>query len=348
MRDPGGRLPTLSDVAMRANVSKQTASRVVNNKGEVSEATRQRVLEVIREIGYSPNTLARSLVTNRTFVIGLSVPNIDQPFYPQIARGVEDAANERGYSVFLCNAAGDLEREVQALERLRGNRVEGIISFNSRLTDTMLDRAVGGVVPMVLINRELPDNRGTVIWPGYETGGRLVAEHFASLGRRRPGYLGLEHDSNVDGDKLRGFTCALAAAGIALDPARVVRIPSRLGRSFNALVQAGYDAMGMLLTRGADVDALFASNDLTAIGAIRHAIARGIAIPEEIAVVGFGAANVSGYVTPSLSTISMPLYEMGYTAFQALLSLIGGAQREPQQVTIQPQLVARASSLASP
>src|SRR5688500_20081783 len=119
MKNERGRQPTLNDVALRANVSKQTISRVVNNKGEVSEATRQRELEVIREIGYHPNTLARSLVTSRTHVIGLALPNIDQPFFPQIARGVEDAAAEAGYSVFLCNAASDPKRELQAIERLR-------------------------------------------------------------------------------------------------------------------------------------------------------------------------------------------------------------------------------------
>src|SRR4051812_41615574 len=107
MRNERGRQPTLNDVAKLANVSKQTISRVVNNKGEVSEATRQRVLEAIRQIGYHPNTVARSLVTSRTHVIGLALPNIDQPFFPQIARGVEDAAADAGYNVFLCNATGD-------------------------------------------------------------------------------------------------------------------------------------------------------------------------------------------------------------------------------------------------
>src|SRR5436305_3928440 len=149
--------PTLDDVARRANVSRQTISRVINGKGEIRESTRQRVLEAIRELGYQPNTHARSLASNKSSNIALVVPDIALPFYPEIARGVEDGAYRAGYSVFLCHTAHDPERELQALERLRGHRIAGAIICNPRLDDETLERTLAGGFPVVLVNRELPN-----------------------------------------------------------------------------------------------------------------------------------------------------------------------------------------------
>ena len=341
-----GRQPTLSDVAARANVSKQTISRVINNKGEVADSTRRRVLLAIQELGYQPNALARSLVTSKSLVIGLSVPNIDQPFFPQIARGVEDAAEEQGYSVFLCNSSGDDARELKALERLRGHRVAGIISFNSRLNEETYERAVGGLFPVVLINQEAQKKPSSVIWPGYESGARLATEHLLRLGRRRIAYLGMSQTNNVDVRKLKGYSDALEQAGIALDVAMILRDAGRFGRGFNDLLQGGEDAMERLLALSPRPDAVLATNDLPAVGAIQHLHARGVRIPEEIAIVGFGDSNVSRIVRPALSTVTIPLYEMGQTAFKTLLDQINDDDYEPRQVEIAPQLIVRASSVA--
>jgi LacI family transcriptional regulator len=344
MRNERGRQPTLNDVAKRANVSKQTISRVVNNKGEVSEATRQRVLEAIRELGYHPNALARSLVTSRTHVIGLALPNIDQPFFPQIARGVEDAAAQAGYSVFLCNAAGDSERELHAFERLRGHRVAGIISFASRLSDEAVEQAIGGLFPVVMANRELLGTRGNVIWPGYETGSQLAVEHLIEMGRKRIVFLGLEEHSNIDSIKLGGYRSALTASGLPLDSELVIQTAGTLGRGFNALAQGGHAAIATLVERNVEFDAVFASNDLPAIGAMHYLTAAGIRIPDDVAIVGFGGANVAGLVTPTLSTVRIPLYDMGVTAFNALLDRINHEDHGQRVVTELPELIVRESS----
>ncbi|HUG15431.1 MAG TPA: LacI family DNA-binding transcriptional regulator [Thermomicrobiales bacterium] len=342
-----GSQPTLNDVAVRANLSKQTVSRVINNKGEVADDTRARVLEVIREIGYYPNTLARSLVTSKTNVIGLSLPNIDQPFFPQIARGVEDTAYENDFSVFLCNASGDPERELRAIERLRGHRVDGVISFNSRLTDETIERAIGNMFPIVMINRELPGVRGTVIWPGYEEGARLAVEHLLVIGRRRVTYLGLDAGSNVDADKYRGYERALEQAGIAVDPDRVTRVSKVVGRGFNELASAGEETIVRLMEAGVRFDGIFASNDLPGIGAMRHLIDAGVAVPDDVAIVGFGGANVTGFVTPGLTTVEMPLYEMGRSAFHVLFDRINGAEQDARLVDVTPSLIVRGSSVAT-
>lgn len=337
-RNGRSRPPTLDDVAELANVSRQTISRVVNNKGEIREATRQRVLAAIEELGYQPNSLARSLATNRSLAIGLVVPNISQPFYPEIARGVEDGAQAAGYSVFLCHAAGSAERELQALERLRGHRVAGVILCNSRLDDATLERAVRGFSPIVLVGREVPNVPGTVIWPGYDRSGEAATRHLIELGRRQIAYLGLDNIyNNVDREKFRGYRTALERAGRAFDPDLVTRTAS----SF----QGGYDAMATLAERGQAVDGIFAFNDLMAIGAMRYCATRGIAVPEDVAVVGFGGTDVASMVTPALSTIAVPLYSIGTTAIQELLDLIGGAGHERRHVHAQPELLIRGSSV---
>jgi LacI family transcriptional regulator len=341
MSEKNGRLryPTLGDVAQRVGVSKQTVSRVVNNKGEVAETTRQRILDAVQELGYQPNSLARSLVTSESAVIGLVVPDISQPFYPEIARGVEDEAYKAGYGVFLCNIAGDPARELQALERLRGHRAAGVIICNSRLDDETLERKVGEVAPVVLVNRVLPHVSGTVIWPGYDRGGFLAVEHLIATGRRRIVYLGLEEADQADDDKLRGYQQALAHADILFDPRLVRRGP----RTF----QGGYDAMASIVGEHVPVDGLFAFNDLMAIGAMRYAALHSIAVPADLAVVGFGGSDVASMITPALSTIIVPLYRIGATAVQELLDLIQRGGQEQRQVRSEPQLAVRGSSAAT-
>lgn len=330
------RPPTLEDVARRAGVSRQTISRVINGKGDVAEDTRRRVRSAIRELGYQPNSLARSLATRRSAVLGLVVPDITQPFYPQIARGVEDGAFAAGYSVFLCHTAGSPDRERRALERLGGQRVGGVIDCNSRLDDETLAAAVRAF-PVVLVNREVPDLEGTVIWTGYEPGGRLATEHLLALGRRRIAYLGLNYANHIDEAKGAGYRVALEDAGM---PA-----PSELRRRVANTFQGGYEAMALMAAEGVVVDAIFAFNDLMAIGAMRWALSHGRRVPEDLAVVGFGGSDVAVMVTPALSTIAVPLYWIGLTAVQEILNLIEGKGRARQRVDVQPELIVRGSSV---
>jgi len=332
------RPPTLDDVAQHANVSRQTISRVINNKGEIRESTRQRVLVAIQELGYQPNTLARALASNKSADIGIVVPDIAQPFYPEIARGVEDGAYQAGYSVFLCHTARDPAREKQALERLRGHRVAGAIICNSRLDDETLECALVGGFPVVLVNRELPNSHATVIWPGYDTGGAMATEHLIALGRRQIAYLGFDIDMKADNDRRQGYRAAHERAGIPGDPTRMRRAPNTF--------RGGYDAMESLVHQRIAVDGLFASTDVMAIGAMRYAATHSISIPEDIAVIGFGGSDIAAMITPALSTIVVPLYTIGVTAVQELLALINGKGEEKRQVYSEPTVLVRESSCA--
>ncbi|HVB63389.1 MAG TPA: LacI family DNA-binding transcriptional regulator [Nitrolancea sp.] len=333
-----GQAATLNDVARLANVSRQTVSRVINNKDTVRPETEQRVRAAIRELDYRPNSLARSLVTNRSNVIGLVVPNISQPYYPEIARGVEDGAYEADYSVFLSHTGGDAGRELRALERLRGHRVDGVIICNSRLDDETLSQ-VAALAPAVLVNRQLANVSGTVIWTGYDTGSELAIDHLHAVGRRRIAYVGLDYVNNVDAAKFLGYRTGLERNGIPFDSSIVVRGPN----SF----QGGYAAMEALYTAALEVDAIFASNDLLAIGAMRYALTHGVDVPGEMAFVGFGGSEVASMVTPDLTTISVPLYSIGVTAVQELLQLIACPGEQHRQLNIKPEILIRGSSVAN-
>ena len=333
-----GQAATLNDVARLANVSRQTVSRVINNKDAVSPETEQRVRAAIRELDYRPNSLARSLVTNRSHVIGLVVPNISQPYYPEIARGVEDSAYESDYGVFLSHTGGDAGRELQALERLLGHRVDGVIICNSRLDDETLSQ-MAALIPVVLVNRQLANVSGTVIWTGYDTGSELAVEHLHSVGRRRIAYVGLDYINNVDTAKFDGYLTGLERVGLPFDPSIVVRAPN----SF----QGGYAAMEAIHLSALGVDAIFAFNDLIAIGAMRYALTHGLDVPVDIAFVGFGGSEVTSMVTPDLTTISVPLHSIGVTAVQELLQLIAGTGEQHRQLTIKPEILIRGSSVAN-
>jgi LacI family transcriptional regulator len=334
--DAPRRRPTIEDVAQFTNLSRQTISRVINDKGEVSAPTRERVLAAIRELGYRPNALARSLVTSRSNVIGLIVPDISQPFYPEIARGVEDGADEAGYSVFLCHSAGSPERERRAIDRLQGHRVDGVIICNPRLDDAALKAALDAALPVVLVNRTLPNVAGVVIWPGYDSGLDAATEHLLLAGRRHIVYLGLDRPNRIDVEKRRGFRQALDRHGVHEDPAQVVPTSESL--------TGGYRALERLIERGDTVDGVVAFNDLMAIGAMRYAVTHGMRVPEDVAIVGFGGSDVAAMVTPALSTIEAPLYEIGRTAIAELLSLVEGSPPLRDEVHISPRLIVRESS----
>src|SRR5919202_1102881 len=182
---------TIDDVARTAGVSRQTVSRVLNAKGEIAETTRARVQAVIAELGYRPNLLARSLITRTTHTIGLVVPDISQPFFPEIARGIKEHAHAAGYQMLLAYTAEQPTQEVESLHQLREQRVDGVVIANSRLDADTLRQALADLRPVVLTNRVL-HGYGSVIWSGYESGARRLTEHLLARGHTRIGYLDSE------------------------------------------------------------------------------------------------------------------------------------------------------------
>jgi LacI family transcriptional regulator, galactose operon repressor len=301
---------TIADVAARAGVSTATVSRVLAGLGGASPETKARVLEAARALDYRPSEVARSLKRRSTQTLGLVITDIENPYFPQLVRSVEDAARDVGYTVLLCNAADDPEREAAYLELLADRRVDGLIIAASSLGVRHGEWLSAPPIPVVLVNTAAPDVGLPAITSDNEGGGRIAAEHLLALGHRRFGYL-MPPPRNVDAPaRLTGVRAALAAAGLG-DDALVVA-------QGEPLVPGGEVAALEILDRAPATTAFLAYNDLMAIGALRALRRCQRPVPASASVVGFDDVALAAYVDPPLTTISQRTEEMGRWAVAQL------------------------------
>lgn len=324
---------TIADVAREAGVSMMTVSRAINNKEGIGDATRQRVLDIIERMGYRPNTIARGLVTKHTGTLGLVVPDNANPFFSEIARGVEHAAYAEGYNVFLCNTEEDKDRELDVIQSLSEKLVDGIIVCSSRLEDDTLQEALSFYSATVLINRLL-DHTITLRIDDIR-GGQIATQHLLNGGHRVIGLIAGPKNSFSGRQRTIGYKMAMQAAGVSCDADCIEHcLP---------MVDAGKDAAHTLLTRNPQMTALFCYNDLVAVGALKACAERGYAVPERVAIVGFDDIFLSSLVTPPLTTCRVARYDLGRQAAHMVLAQIEG-QHERSDVLVQPELIIRASA----
>jgi DNA-binding LacI/PurR family transcriptional regulator len=311
---------TIHHVASAAGVSIQTVSNVLNGRRGFSDQTRRRVQEAARSLGYSPSAAARSLRTGRSHSLGYLVRDIANPFYAGVARGVEDAARPRGYSLVLGSTGNDMARLRDLFDVFRELRVAGIIaSTNPAGTQYAgLVRDLVGAVPFVQLGPAAEGVAVARIVMDDERGGFVAAMHLLALGRSRVGIITGPLDSYAGRGRFAGYKRALAESGIAFDPALVAE-----GR-FD--YEAGYTGVERLLAGGSGPDAIFAANDLAAIGAIARLRERRIRVPEDVAVVGYDDSEVGRLYDPPISTIAQPTYELGCRGVALLLEQLDAAR----------------------
>jgi len=325
---------TIADVAQAAGVSMMTVSRVVNKSGPVSEATRQRVLSTIEEMGYRPSGLARSLATKRTGTIGLVVPDIANPFFAGIAKGVEQVAYAERYNVFLGNTSEDWERELAMLQSLEEKRVDGLILCSSRLPDESLRETLRWHPTTVLVNRQFQGFSSVLM--DDQAGAMMLVEHLLNSGRQRIGVLAGPLRSTSGQKRLHGYRSALQKAGRTWRDGWVKYCaPS---------VAGGLDAASTLLTSHPEFDALLSYNDLVAVGALQAAADLGQVVPDDIAITGFDDIPLSALVTPSLTTCRVPVQDIGTQAMRLLLDRVGGCAHGCEEMMLKPELVIRSST----
>ncbi|MDX9952611.1 MAG: LacI family DNA-binding transcriptional regulator [Anaerolineae bacterium] len=329
--------PTLADIADAASVSLMTVSRAINNKPGVSEELRQEILALANELGYHPNQIARGLATNQTTSVGLIVPDNTNPFFAQIARGVEDAAYEHGYSVFLVNTVEDPTRELEALNSLWQKDVDGLIWCSARVSVEDLKVQLNRFPAVVLLNRELeePLSHAMTLNVHDHRGARLAVAHFVGRGRRRIAYLNGPSHSLSAHRRLQGYYAALTAANLPLD--------SLLEECCIPDTESGYEAALALLKRCPDVDAILAFNDLVAVGAMQACQALGRRVPEDIGIIGFDDIPLATIIKPQLTTLHVNLMHIGKVAMQSLLDMMGGVVC-PAAMLIEPELYVRDSA----
>lgn len=320
-----------------------TVSRVINNSPRVRPDTRQRVTTAIADLGYVPNHLARGLTQQRTGTLALVVPDFTDPFFSLILRGAEDVARRAGYKVILCNTDGDLEREAEYLEDMVARRVEGLliapVGDRSRSSLRLLS---AHQAPFVLIDRGVPGIENDLVQGDSVDGARQLVAHLVALGRRRIAHVTESLEVSTARDRLRGYQEALAAAGIPFDPELVAAGSA-------ATVQGGHDATLALLDRAAPVDAIFAVNNLAAVGVIRALRERGLESPRDVAVVCFDDIVLASLLQPFLTVMAQPAETFGTLAVQLLLDRLSGRVTERRRRVVLPaDLIVRQSCGAAP
>jgi LacI family transcriptional regulator len=332
---------TIKDIARKANVSYATVSRALNNKRGVRESTRHRVLELAAEMSYTPNAIARGLVKKQTLTLGLIIPDITNPFYPEVARGIEDGATEEGFSIFLCNTNWEREREVDYLRLLAEKRVDGIILAPMDNEVEAVEHRLTGKIPIVYVSNAPHGTQRSFVVIDNVLGGFLATEHLIRAGYRRIGFVGSTEDSLTIEERLKGYRRALKKHSLAIEKKYIQMGEFKL--------ETGYRIIRRLIADGDYPRAIFAENDLLALGILQGVKASGLSVPEDVAIVGFDDIPFAGFPEVQLTTINQPKYEMGRKAVEILLEQIGGsAASQPvqiRQIYLNPQLVVRESSV---
>lgn len=327
---------TIREVAQAAGVSVATVSRVVSGSAHhVRPDTRTRVLAAVARLRYQPNLVARGLKKRVTRTIGLIVPDISNPFFPAIARGIEDVASRAGLGVLLCNTYEDLAKERTYLALLDNRMVDGLIFATVGANTAHLRMLRRRGVPVVLIARA-PDRVGIdAVLVDNRRGARDATSHLIRLGHQDIVFIGGPDSLPVEVEREAGYREALAAAGIPVNPRLI------FDGGFRA--EGGAAAVCAMIERGERFTAVFAANDLMAIGAMEELRRRGRRLPYDVAVVGFDDITFASLVEPRLTTVAQPKYRMGCLAMERLLELLGGGDRRPRRLVLEPQLVVRDS-----
>ncbi len=328
--------PTIRDVARRARTSVSTVSRVLTGTGPVAEATRQRITEAIAELGYTPNALARGLVRRRSGTIGVVIPDVANPFYAEVLRGMSDVASAQGLHMLLVNADLSFAKEAEGFALLQEKQVDGIVYTSGVITSDhrTIFRRLGR--PVVLAATYDPEGAYPAVLADSRAGAVLAMTHLLDRGHRRIAVINGPRADLIAGlPRWEGYRQAAEMRGLILDPALVLEGDYRL--------EAGYRAMQRLLDAPQPPTAVAAASDLMAIGAMNAALDRGLTVPGEISVVGFDNIWLSAAVRPALTTVAQPMYDMGAQAIRMLGDAMA-ARGEPAVTWIQPYLVERGST----
>ena len=330
-------MATIKDVARLANVSITTVSRVLNNKPEgVSEETRQRVLEVVEHLNYQPNRVARGLVTRRTNTLGLILPDITNPFFPEIARAVEDTANKHGYNIILCNTDDRSDKEELYIRVLKSKCVDGIVFTSSSMPVFKHVKQLSDYkMPFVLLDRHFYDEKLPGVYTDGYKGMYEITRYLLEMGHRKIAYIGGPHESPNSMYRYAGFEQALKDYGLVLDKELVVE--------GNYKISGGSEGVLELLKRRRDFTAVVCANDIMAIGAMEVLKGAGFRIPEDVSVTGFDDVPMAKYVEPKLTTVAQPCYQMGEVATELLIKLVEGKPVKDTVITLKPKLIIRNS-----
>src|SRR5258705_4755809 len=299
----------LTDVARMAGVHPGTASRALNpaTRDQVSRETSKRVAKVAQQLGYVPNPLARGLRTARSYIVGMVVPDITNPLFPPIVRGAEQVLSVAGYTLVLTDTDNDAATERRQIEQLRGRGMDGFLLATARWEDPILEDVADFAIPTVLVNRYAASLRLPYVGGDERTGVHLAVDHLVALGHRRISYLAGPQDTSTGRERAGAFLQAVRAHGLPSSRGQV-RICSAYTEA------AGVEATRRLLASGKDCTAIVAGNDLIALGVLAVLAEAGIGCPQQMSLIGFNDLPMVDKLTPPLTTVRLPLAEIGALA----------------------------------
>jgi LacI family transcriptional regulator len=325
-------------VADLAGTSTATVSHVINDTRAVSEPLAARVLEAMEQLDYRPDVVARSLRRRETLTIGLLVPSVEIPFFAHVAACVEAAANDAGYSVILCNSDWSLEREARYLRDLLARRVDGLVCITLAMTADHLEPVLRRRTPVVVFERMMPGIDLDAVEIDNFQGAYDATSHLVGLGHRRIGCITGLGNSALNEERIRGYRTALADGGMGFDPGLIA--------AGDYQADSGLTRARAMLDMANPPTAVFAFNDLMAMGVMRAVHERGGRVPDAVAVVGFDGLPLTEYTSPPLTTVAQPVVAMSRAAIARLLDCIKGVSPHQARVATFPaQLVVRASTV---
>jgi DNA-binding LacI/PurR family transcriptional regulator len=330
----------MRDVARAASVSIQTVSAVVNQKDGITPPTRERVRAAIKQLGYRPYSVARSLRTRQTHTIALVISDIANPLFSTLASAAEDYAHRFGYSLILYNTHNDVMREANYVQIASERWVDGVLFVSARDEMTSLNMLDETGIPTVAIDRIPSGYTGYSVTLDNVKAGRMAAEHLVDLGHTQVAHIAGPLQLRLSRERQQGFVEALASRG--LRPSAV--IPSQNGW----YCEAGFQAMQEILRNPEQPTALFAANDRMAIGALLAAVDAGLRVPEDLSIIGLDDIEVAAYHNPPLTTLRQSFESLATLGIQILIDLLAGKEPEQPNIIIEPELVVRRSTGPGP
>jgi len=332
---------TITEIAKMAHVAKSTVSKVLNDRKGIAEKTRKKVLDVAGKLDYHPSLIAQSLKNRKTKAIGLVLPNIINPFFPNVLKGVEDAAIENGYVVVFCDSDNRRDKESLYFHMFESRWVDGIIFSvisGDREEETYIKTIHEKGTPVVLIDREIEGYFTNVVMIDNKRAAFDATTYLLELGHKKIGHIAGPQNIRTFVKRLEGYKEALTKYGIDFDPELVVE-------EKDSSVESGGRAVRKLFKKGkVTFTAIFASNDLMAIGCIRELQKIGLRVPQDTSIVGFDNNPLAALVTPSLTTVAQPAYQMGAEAINLLIKDIEKRDALETKIILPTKLVVREST----
>lgn len=334
---------TIRDIARKAGVSVPTVSKVLNNRPDVSESTRRRVQQVIASLQYNPSGIARSLVLQKTHTLGLIIPDISSPFYPDVAKGVQNRAYELDYSVLLFDSDNKLEKENHAIKLMKSKRVDGMIVSLAAENRQELRLLEEEGFPVMQIDRIVPGSTAPFVTIDNCLSAYEATTYLIGLGHKCIAHITGNLASQTARDRLQGFYKALEEQGSVVTEYHVLQ--------GDYTVRSGREHMRTLLTLKKRPTAVFVANDLMALGCYEAVFERGLSIPGDMSIIGHDDVEIASLIRPLLTTMAQPTYELGRAAVEGLIRQIEGrnansGKTEVENVVLRAQLIIRSSTCA--